>query len=123
MPKIITRKEARALYMREWRAANPEREREYARKYRAANQERMRGYHREYMREWRAATPEREREYMREYMRARRFMCDILLDMGLIKKEDTPAEQRGLVTAYVELGLLNREEIEAWLNTKTLKKA
>jgi hypothetical protein len=66
---------------------------------------------------------EQERERTRKRDEIYRFTRDILLDMGLITKEDTEAEQRGLVRAYVKLGLLNREEIEEWLNTKTLKKA
>jgi hypothetical protein len=67
----------------------------------------------------------RERRFLygREYRATYNFMRDILLGMGLITKEDTPAEQRGLVRAYVELGLINREEIEEWMNTKKLKKA
>jgi hypothetical protein len=71
----------------------------------------------------RVANIEAERERERKSKATYRFMQSILLKMGLIKKEDTEAEQRGLVVAYAKLGLINREEIEVWLNTKKLKKA
>jgi hypothetical protein len=123
-----------AEYYRAWRAANPEKRREYMRQWAAANP----GYHRERGRKWYAANAEYQRERSRQWAAANpgavyentrraqaayRFMRDILLEMGLITKEDSPKEQRGLVSAYVKLGLLNREEIEEWLNTQTLKKA
>jgi hypothetical protein len=120
---------------RKWRAANPEKCMEYGRKRGAANpekyreRERERGRRRnrarrnEQNRQYRAASPEKYREQLRKHQSVYRFMRDILLDMGLIKKEDTPAEKMGLVRAYVKLGLLNRQEIHEWLNTQTLKKA
>jgi hypothetical protein len=93
--------------------------REHVRQRRAANIEKARAYERRY----RAANPEKKRGALHASWRAFAFMRDVLMGMGLIKKEDTPAEQRGFVRAYVELGLISKEEIEAWLNTKTLKKA
>jgi hypothetical protein len=134
---------------RRLRAANPEKHREQERRRYAENIEKMR---REY-KERRARNPEQFREWARksrllhiEERRANtiewrianhgktladkavrrevdRFIREVLLDMGLITKEDSQAEQSKLVTAYVKLGLINREEIEEWLNTKTLKKA
>jgi hypothetical protein len=145
--------EKHRAYSREWRAENPEIKREAGRKWAAANPEKRRAASRKHyaanpdkslnrIREWNAAHPEKKRaawrlwkatnlEKLREisrnssrnYRATHSLMRDILLEMGLIRKEDTPAEQRGLVRAYVKLGLLNREEIEEWLNTKTLKKA
>jgi hypothetical protein len=66
---------------------------------------------------------ELHREKAREAARIYKFTLSVLLEMGLITKEDSPKEQRGLVRAYQELGLISKEEIEEWLNTQTLKKA
>jgi hypothetical protein len=111
--------EARRQANRKWKAANPERVRANDRKWRAANPEKVRAKRRRK----RAQNPEKYLEYVRKHKAFYGLMRDILLKMGLITKEDSPAEQRGLVRAYQELGLINREEIEEWLNTQTLKKA
>jgi hypothetical protein len=146
--RVQNQKSAKKIY-----AANPEKVREGARKRYAANIEKSREYARKSALKLRATNPERLREKARKhYVRNRdkelkkraewraenreairevkrngyamfALMRDILLDVGLIRKEDTEAEQYRLVTAYRELGLINREEIEEWLRVQKLKKA
>ena len=104
---------ARREYLRNWRAANPDRVMEHRKRYLASNRERIREVQNEHSRKWRAANPDKSKKVTRDSA-ARRRTAGLTQEylrtpQGRYNQQKAHAKQRG-----IEFLLTFEQWLELW---------